>query len=1171
MNELHTQVCFDALSVLNNVQYVESVCNLCGASHFTGNCPEIKQGTYVPDTPQQSFSRSSVPNGLLVMDSEDGGTCVITSQKFAKGTRFGPLQAPFSCFPIKGTKFPLIIFPTQHFKDEIADIQPLFNARNTYLDTTDENKCNWMIHVNTAKYSNEQNLMCYQENYEIYYAAIQDIELGDILKVWYSPIYASTIGAKLLDESPYDICNNILRQVSIDYGIKIDDNNVLDSSSPYSVYEEPLIGSSDKDKEISLPPVRSLMKMSSPPNYTINNFTTATNQTTGTHIFDVNIVQSLPGISSDDINLNFGSSNDGTLYDCDTGTAIVAASDVLLQSDLSNISSQNHNFIENEMEVDLVPPATTSSNQNDSTHQNSIVVDIVKFTCEVCNRKYATKLTFEKHLRSHDIYLCIVCDKLYHSLNEMQDHECYRKKNKTRPLHCNVCLKLLSNSWSLNRHMKIHRNTEEKPITGSTSTDESQCKQQEEITIVQDESNTNVTTEQNLQSSNYLQNMPGTNDIKNTLFIAGSQQLKTKVPGKRLEEPMECIVCRRPFKNPNALEKHLRFVHTVYVKDPSRPDHKKYAQDARNKSILTNNTAPIKPSIAKALASKLTKKKQAANLSNNSSTLEKNNNVSESDNALNNKRENNTIIIISNVELTNGNMFDTQQLLNNSHQNPSINTIQLVNDKMPKLVPLNNNNNNDQQNDIIGLQQPQYDPLSPVSVHNMDIGQHTESENMMTTGELPAEVIDVPRMIVIKKIKNAETVTDVNKSDAGPELKTATAKKEEATVYNCEECRKNFAKKYQLKRHQETHDLVFYTCPYCNKAPLKARSSLKKHFSREHNDKIHEWNTSTFVSKQILRDDEKLKELRKKYFEKKRFRIIANDKFLENCKNMHTDETSTSIDTIESVEFEDSMAGSVSTTTETSVQRNSNSNISMMMNGTRLKKKNIESKLNCDSQLKTIILNNYNNCTQNQSNCKGDQSKIVLTDNTKNTIVPNTSNNNIYYQSNSLVLSTNRLSNVKKQKLVNGNSWNNGNYLNQQQQFSSNEELYYTTTSQINQNGSNSTGGSSSSGTHSDESVISKSDEHEMIDNLFLENLDNLLDPLNGNEYDGDDDHGMQSVNYIQETFQNSFDKIQEKLDADLEVGHEQMKWEDTLKSDDSSDEIMSNKLLDIDENVMLI
>lgn len=375
-----------------------------------------------------------------------------------------------------------------------------------------------------------------------------------------------------------------------------------------------------------------------------------------------------------------------------------------------------------------------------------------------------------------------------------------------------------------------------------------------------------------------------------------------------------------------------------------------------------------------------------------------------------------------------------------------------------------------------------------------------------------------------------------------------------------------------MKRHQETHDLVFYTCPYCDKPPLKARSSLKKHFTREHNNQIHEWNTSNFMSKQILRDEEKLKELRKKYFEKKRLRIMANDKFLENCKNMHTDETSTSVDTVESLDFEDNSATVVSTSDAFIAQRHNLKHSNMaILNGKRLKKKMTDAKMNCDSKTKTIILNNN---IQNQMNGNGgDQSTIILTNH------PNlpTNNNNIYYQSNSsLTVSNNnnsRYNSVKKQKLYNGNTWESGTYPQQQQKFGdgNNREVYYITTSNMNQSSSNSTGGSRSSGTHSDESVISKSDEHEMIDNLFLENLDNLLDPLNENEYDGGDDHAMQSVNYIQETFQNSFDKIQEKLDADLEVGHEQLKWEDTLKSDDSSDEIMSNKLLGIDENVMLI
>lgn len=332
------------------------------------------------------------------------------------------------------------------------------------------------------------------------------------------------------------------------------------------------------------------------------------------------------------------------------------------------------------------------------------------------------------------------------------------------------------------------------------------------------------------------------------------------------------------------------------------------------------------------------------------------------------------------------------------------------------------------------------------------------------------------------------------------------------------------------------------------------------------------------MSKQILRDEDKLKELRKKYFEKKRLRIMANDKFLENCKNMHTDETSTSVDTVESLDFvEVDNSNTASTSDAFIAQRNNNakqhSNLALL-NGKRLKKKMTDARMSCDSKGKTIILNNN---IQNQMNGGGDQATTTMHVLTPNPNLPLHNNNNIYYQNNSsLIVSNSRYSSsVKKQKLFNGSStWDSGVYPQQQhQQFSdgNNREVYYITTSNMNQSSSHSTGGSSSSGTHSDESVISKSDEHEMIDNLFLENLDNLLDPLNGNEYDGGDDHAMQSVNYIQETFQNSFDKIQEKLDADLEVGHEQLKWEDTLKSDDSSDEIMSNKLLGIDENVMLI
>lgn len=84
----------------------------------------------------------------------------------------GPLLAPKSYVPpSRPNKFPLVIFNEvwngDPFLDELGDeIKELFNVRNYYLDTSDENKCNWMIHVDIAKFSNEQNLMAYQVRWE---------------------------------------------------------------------------------------------------------------------------------------------------------------------------------------------------------------------------------------------------------------------------------------------------------------------------------------------------------------------------------------------------------------------------------------------------------------------------------------------------------------------------------------------------------------------------------------------------------------------------------------------------------------------------------------------------------------------------------------------------------------------------------------------------------------------------------------------------------------------------------------------------------------------------------------------------------------------------------------------------------------------------------------------
>lgn len=306
------------------------------------------------------------------------------------------------------------------------------------------------------------------------------------------------------------------------------------------------------------------------------------------------------------------------------------------------------------------------------------------------------------------------------------------------------------------------------------------------------------------------------------------------------------------------------------------------------------------------------------------------------------------------------------------------------------------------------------------------------------------------------------------------------------------------SQKYQLKRHQETHDSVFYACPYCDKPPVKARSSLKKHLSRDHGDKIQEWNVSNFLTKQILKDEEKLRELRKKYLEKKRF--SGGDKYAELCRVVSEETTSNSVTS--------GGGDSLGSMEDLMIDNNNTLKKVATVNGDALERRALKK----ITKKVSIITANNPRMPYPQQPRKYIANAVLATD----TVLYN-----------------------KKQKIMNGGAT---------------AEVPQTCYANV------------STASHN------KSEDHEMIDNLFFDKLinENLLDPLNGTEYHGDDDHSINSVNYIQETFQNSFDKIQEKLDAELEVDNEQLKWEDTLKSDDSTDE-MSGKLLGIDESVMLI
>lgn len=85
----------------------------------------------------------------------DGTSAVLTRCFIEKGTKFGPFVAKTTSTLNPDSNLPLKVFIDGTDDEAFGEC---------YLDTTDENWCNWMVFVNTAESIEEQNLICYQVN-----------------------------------------------------------------------------------------------------------------------------------------------------------------------------------------------------------------------------------------------------------------------------------------------------------------------------------------------------------------------------------------------------------------------------------------------------------------------------------------------------------------------------------------------------------------------------------------------------------------------------------------------------------------------------------------------------------------------------------------------------------------------------------------------------------------------------------------------------------------------------------------------------------------------------------------------------------------------------------------------------------------------------------------------
>lgn len=353
------------------------------------------------------------------------------------------------------------------------------------------------------------------------------------------------------------------------------------------------------------------------------------------------------------------------------------------------------------------------------------------------------------------------------------------------------------------------------------------------------------------------------------------QQQNTQASQMKLAEDLKsshydkCIVCARVFKNPNSLEKHLRNVHTAHIIRPELTTSIKKSSEYRR---IVLNKKPIKENVAKALVSKLNKKNQqhieqqqiaaaavSEQLAQNAAAIAASVNesawngnslapISSSSDKTAHIENGNTIIIISNVELNPANTSNGYTFANYQAA-------------LPKLVPISSGLKT-QVTTLSAAQIPTatHTHSTTTTTATFDLSPKHENNNNNEVTSLAATTTSSPtadnfstspKVFIIDK-SNGENSKSHHKM---PKIQSSDDSNEQ---HQCPECEKVFLKKYQLKRHQEIHENLFYFCPFCKRAPVKARSSLRKHFIKDHPEHQDTWQASNFFST-LLKKHEKIK------------------------------------------------------------------------------------------------------------------------------------------------------------------------------------------------------------------------------------------------------------------------------------------------------------------------
>ncbi|KAL3887286.1 hypothetical protein ACJMK2_027229 [Sinanodonta woodiana] len=452
---------------------------------YEGDCPTHPL-TFCPDKIVFSRAWASLPSLLQIFRlGTEGDLGVFSKRMIPKFTQFGPFVAEVvdSQAKMNNTKFPLMV---ERQAGEFF-----------YYETSDENKCNWMMFVRPADTFAEQNLVAYQHGPDIFFSVTKTIEAKQELKVWYAAHYAERLGKKRLEVTQEDIdvldqqeckfpcfeCSKRFKTavalqkhlISHDEGIseKEGDSEPLtqqQKGAPRQKRKRPAASLAQRANKLLKATKDQSTDMSGPSNYHWKKRSTNIylNKTLKKYQKRHDSQAMRRNIQS--LYRQTGTNSGGNEWVC---THCDLTFD---HSNLLNLHTLTH--AAEDVGLDEIRKLTyqPAENGNLQIQDNTMVMEdgtevvnleMYRLACPVCHMQFDNKKDLidhaaehgkskSKEINYHRPFKCERCWKSFTSVDRLQRHLLCHGNEDDKPLQCQVCYKRFMNNSALACHMKTH-------------------------------------------------------------------------------------------------------------------------------------------------------------------------------------------------------------------------------------------------------------------------------------------------------------------------------------------------------------------------------------------------------------------------------------------------------------------------------------------------------------------------------------------------------------------------------------------------------------------------------------------------------------------------------------------------------------------------------------------